>query len=103
MTIRVRNKNYWESEDDKFVEYVGKGSILENPFSKGCKRKLSDEYRKYLTGLSEDSPQWQRIMELRELHQKGEDLNLLCSCYPDPCHSTIISDAIIGLIKPKKA
>lgn len=102
MTIRVRNKNFWEGNEDHFVEYVGKGSVLENPYSKGCKRKLSDQYKQYLTSLSEDSPQWQRIIELRKLHQQGEDVNLLCSCYPDPCHSSIISEAINGIIKPKK-
>ena len=49
-----------------------------------------------------DSPEWQRILELKTIHEKGEDLNLLCSCYPDPCHSNIISDAITGKIYPKE-
>jgi len=102
MTIRVRNENTWECEENEFVEYVGKGSVLENPYTCGCRRKLKDQYRKYLIGLTMDSPEWQRIIELKKIHEDGEDLNLLCSCYPDPCHSNIISDAIAGKINPKK-
>ncbi len=102
MTIRVRNENTWESEEDEFVEYVGKGSVLENPYTSGCRRKLKDQYKEYLLELTRDSPEWKRIRELKELHEQGENLNLLCSCYPDPCHSNIISDAIVGKISPKK-
>lgn len=102
MTIRVRNENMWERDEDEFVEYVGKGSVLENPYTSGCRRKLKDQYKKYLLELSVDSPEWQRILELKKMHENGEDLNLLCSCYPDPCHSNIISDAIAGKINPKK-
>src|SRR5664280_1599934 len=91
MTIRVRNKNTWEKEADEFVEFVGKGSILENPYTSGCRRKLKDQYKKYLLELTGDSPEWQRILELKKIHETGEDLNLLCSCYPDPCHSNVIS------------
>jgi hypothetical protein len=102
MTIRVRNKKTWENEGGEFVEYVGKGSVLENPYTNGCRRKLKDQYKSYLTKLKDDSPEWKRIKELQELHETGVDLNLLCSCYPDPCHSNVISDAITGKIKPKK-
>ena len=102
MTIRVRNKNTWEKEADEFVEFVGKGSILENPYTSGCRRKLKDQYKQYLLELTGDSPEWQRILELKKIHETGEDLNLLCNCYPDPCHSNVISDAITGRISPKK-
>lgn len=102
MTIRVRNEKTWENDAGEFVEYVGKGSVLENPYTSGCKRKLKDQYKAYLTKLNKDSPEWTRIKELQELHEDGIDLNLLCSCYPDPCHSNVISDAITGKIKPKK-
>jgi|GEM_PF-2789866 hypothetical protein len=103
MTIKVRNLNIWKAKEDEFVEFVGKGSVLENPYTKGCKRKLNDEFKKYLKDLPEDSPQWQRIIYLRHLHEGGENLNLLCTCYPDPCHSNVICDAINGRIKPKKS
>jgi len=102
MTIRVRNENTWENETNEFVEYVGKGSVLENPYTRGCRRKLKDQYKDYLMKLTKDSPEWRRIMELKEMHEMGKDLNLLCSCYPDPCHSNVISDAITGKISPKK-
>lgn len=102
MTIRVRNKKTWENTENEFVEYVGEGSVLENPYKSGCRRKLKDLYKEYLSELPEESPEWQRIHELKKLHDEGEDLNLLCSCYPDPCHSNIISDAIAGKINPKK-
>jgi hypothetical protein len=102
MAIRVRNENTWENLDDEFVEYVGKGSILENPYNRGCKRKLNDLYKTYLMDLPEDSPQWKRINDLKNMHEQGEILNLLCSCYPDPCHSNVISEAINGRIKPVK-
>lgn len=102
MTIRVRNENTWENTENEFVEYVGKGSVLENPYTRGCRRKLKDQYKSYLTELPKESPEWKRILELKELHERGKDLNLLCSCYPDPCHSNIISDAIAGKIFPKE-
>ena len=102
LTIKVRNEKTWQREEDEFVEYVGKGSVLENPYTNGCRRKLRDQYRKYLIELTTDSPEWQRIFELKTIHKNGKDLNLLCSCYPDPCHSNIISDAIAGKISPKE-
>ncbi len=102
MTVRVRNEKTWENGEGEFVEYVGKGSVLENPYTRGCRRKLREEYRKYLLELSSESPEWKRIFELKTIHDNGEDLNLLCSCYPDPCHSNIISDAITGKITPKE-
>ena len=102
MTIKVRNKNTWERKENEFVEYVGEGSVLENPYTNGCKRKLKDQYKKYLMELGRDSPEWKRIDELKKLHDNGTNLNLLCSCYPDPCHSNVISDAISGKIQPKK-
>ncbi len=102
MAIKVRNKNTWENVDDEFVEFVGEGSVLENPYNQGCKRKLNDLYKKYLMELPADSPQWKRIHDLKAMHEQGEILNLLCSCYPDPCHSNIISEAINGRIKPGK-
>lgn len=42
MTIRVRNEKTWQREKDEFVEYVGKGSVFENPYTNGCRRKLRD-------------------------------------------------------------
>ncbi|MCK9151575.1 DUF4326 domain-containing protein [Methanobacterium alcaliphilum] len=102
MAIRVRNKNMWENENGEFVEFVGEGSILENPYNRGCKRKLNEQFKKYLMELPANSPQWKRIEELRKLHDQGEVLNLLCTCYPDPCHSNVISDAITGKIKPNE-
>jgi hypothetical protein len=42
--------------ENEFVEFVGKGSILENPYTSGCRRKLKDQYRKYLLELPGDSP-----------------------------------------------
>ena len=65
MTIKVRNEKTWQREEDEFVEYVGKGSVLENPYTNGCRRKLRDQYRKYLIELTTDSPEWQRIFELK--------------------------------------
>ena len=102
MAIKIRNKNYWTPKEGDIVEDTDKGSIFENPYTQGPKRKLQDQYEKYLKELTPDSQQWTRIEELQKIHEKKGNINLLCTCYPDPSHSTIIQKAINKLIKPKK-
>ena len=53
MTIRVRNEKTWQREEKtEFVEYVGKGSVLENPYTNGCRRKLRDQIQEIFDGTN---------------------------------------------------
>jgi hypothetical protein len=99
MAIRIRNKNYWTPTENEMIEDTGKGTVFENPYTKGPKRKLQQQYKKYLTELPSDSPQWTRIEELKKINET-QNINLLCNCYPDPSHASIIQNAIKGTIQP---
>jgi hypothetical protein len=43
MSIKIRNKDFWTPTMDDIIEDTGKGSIFENPYTRGSKRKVQDQ------------------------------------------------------------
>jgi hypothetical protein len=74
-------------------EYIGRPSPLGNPFplhDEEDREAVIKQYRGWILGLPEDSPQW---AELRRLHRKHQDegvLYLRCWCAPLTCHGDVI-------------
>ncbi len=104
----------------KYSEYNGKGeyigrynyyykleaSPLKNPYTGPVNYesnlRLVEKFRKFLTGLPEDSLQWKEIRRLKKIYEDEGELILICWCDPLPCHGEIIKSAILGEIHPQK-
>lgn len=43
-----------------------------------------------------DSPQRRELLRLAWLHLQGVHLALQCWCHPNPCHATVICQAVLG-------
>ena len=88
--------------------YVGRGSVLGNPFTslKFVKTKAEfksetrrDSIKSYVEYLNEKIEKKDKTIcdELNRIWQhakKGNDVNLSCFCVPRPCHATVIKKII---------
>lgn len=95
MSIKIANKNRGQQG-----EYVGRGSILGNPYRLtydcGVERdKVIDLYRNWLYRKIEqvDPEIIEELERLYEIAVKG-DLVLLCWCAPKRCHAEVIRDVL---------
>jgi hypothetical protein len=80
--------------------YIGRtmprlpGSVLGNPFRlerEADREQVCGRYEMWLEAkLTWDSPQRAEIYRLRDIHQRGETIVLLCWCAPKLCHGDII-------------
>ena len=84
--------------------YIGKGSILANPFTFNGKRsnlaKMSfktreeavDAYEVYFNAVYGVDPNFTKSFdEIYEHYKNGEDVYLQCFCKPKPCHGDVIA------------
>jgi hypothetical protein len=82
--------------------YVGRPSILGNPFKVGRDGSLEEviaKYRVWLWGeIKKHGSVFNKLVELVELSKRG-DLTLVCWCSPLPCHAEIIRNAIMWMRK----
>jgi hypothetical protein len=82
--------------------YVGRPSILGNPFKVGRDGSLEEviaKYRVWLWGeIQKHGEVFNKLVELVELSKRG-DLTLVCWCYPKKCHAEIIRNAIMWMRK----
>lgn len=91
--IRVENKRTYRGAGI----YIGRPSLLGNPFEIGVHGERADViglYRRWL---------WDRVLEQGEVYAelkrlailaKQGDLTLICWCFPKPCHGSILIRAI---------
>lgn len=79
-------------------EYVGRPSVLGNPFTigrHGTRDEVIVQYRAWLwDNLKYGTPQQQEIDRLAEKFITDGGLTLVCWCAPLKCHASIIADAI---------
>jgi hypothetical protein len=82
--------------------YVGRPSILGNPFKVGRDGSLEEviaKYRVWLWGeIQKHGSVFDKLVELVELSKSG-DLTLVCWCHPKKCHADIIRNAIMWMRK----
>ena len=86
--------------------YVGRPSLLGNPFEMCCEKDRNNvikEYRLWLGKQFENnSLVWKEIEKLSFRIKNGEKLNLQCYCSPKPCHADVIKSAILYILNLEK-
>ena len=105
--IKIVNKHRHNPNENETDIYIGRGSVLGNPYT-----SISDKQTKakYITNSREESIEFYEIY-LREkikekdkvicselnrlwLLSKTKDLNFVCFCSPKKCHGDIIKKII---------
>lgn len=95
--------------------YIGRPSILSNPFTHDGKRsnlaKLSfktreeaiEAYKLYFAEMYENNEEFKKAFdEIFEKYKNGEDIYLQCFCKPLPCHGDFLAKMLQKkLIKEK--
>lgn len=103
--ILILNKKYVKDSSRYNGEtvYIGRPSVLGNPFVIGKDGNRAEVIEKYKLWLRE---RWttggdvkKELIRLAKKHKAGENLNLLCWCHPMPCHGEVIKDAIEKISK----
>jgi hypothetical protein len=93
-TISVANKR-----TNPDGEYIGRPSVLGNPFAigrDGTRDEVIAKYRTWLWPLLDEhnpSPALTEINRLTDLYDAG-DLTLVCWCAPQACHGDVLAQAI---------
>lgn len=82
-------------------EYVGRPSVLGNPFAMGVHGDRTEVIAKYRVWLNDQLHDNEAVVaELQRLvllAYEG-DLNLICWCAPRPCHADVIKSCIEWLM-----
>lgn len=102
LKINVYNKNTFYPESSI---YIGRGSILGNPFShipnKGkfpvdSREDAITAYHDWLKEKLENKtfPYFEEFNRLSFLLKETGELNLVCYCTPLPCHGNVIAELL---------
>ena len=102
--IRVVNK-YAGFPSSGHREYIGRPSVLGNPYKIGIdgdRAQVIQKFRDHLDEVLKDPehPVTRRIRELAIIARNG-DLFLVCFCAPKSCHGNVIKDAIERMNRPQ--
>ena len=93
MTIVVVNKRHGGKG-----QYVGRPTVLGNPFvigRDGSREEVIEKYRVWLARMLEaDSHAAREFRRLRALYKEQGSLTLVCWCAPLPCHADVIAEEI---------
>ena len=91
--ITVTNKR-----NNPVGEYVGRPSVLGNPFTigrHGTRDEVVAQYREWLWArMTYGTPQQQELDRLAEKLIHDKSLTLVCWCAPKTCHADVIANAI---------
>lgn len=101
-TIRVVNKSTDLPRVGEVTVYVGRPSVLGNPFPLRHERDrdyVVDQYSYWLAGrLIHATPQRDEVQRLAALVRGGQTVALQCFCYPKRCHADVIKCAMEQLL-----
>jgi Domain of unknown function (DUF4326) len=82
-------------------EYVGRPSVLGNPYVVGRHGMPEHVVARYRLWLRQ---QWRRggavrqeLERLAAQYRRDGQLTLLCWCAPRPCHAEVIREAVLGI------
>lgn len=106
--IRVVNK--LQHQETVYDYYIGRPSILSNPFSHkkskyakyfvDTRKEAISKYEDYFySKLKSDIKFKNEIDKLIKFYKEKGKINLICFCKPKPCHGDIIKDYIIKYLK----
>lgn len=106
-TIRILNKHKDEYSIDDV--YIGRGSVLGNPYTHlplgqtkaevlVLSREIAiEKYREYAVYMIKNDKAFRKAMiELVLRFLAGENINLVCYCKPKACHGDVIKDLILN-------
>jgi hypothetical protein len=83
--------------------YVGRPSVLGNPFAISSKLSRAECLQRYQIWLRFHWKQGGRVkdelLRLAQLYKARGELTLVCWCKPLPCHADVIKDAVEQLVK----
>jgi hypothetical protein len=109
MKIVVMNKKTYKGAG----EYVGRPSVLGNPFSHiptgtlaqfvvKSRDEAVDKYGDWLKEQWRVNPKVKaELIRLTKLAIKNDGITLICWCAPQRCHCEKLAEAIIGISKSK--
>lgn len=97
MEINIRNKSKWNQDGI----YIGRPSVLENPFkiTEDQTREISIQRYGHMLINAIRKRKYPIIAELQRLesllldHPK-QQMNLICHCAPKPCHGDLIKQIL---------
>ncbi len=105
--IKLYNIHNEDHTSNKNNFYIGRGSILGNPFTHDGKRsslaKLSfktaeeaiNAYKLYFKEMYLTDIEFKNEFDkIFDLYKNGEDIYLQCFCYPKPCHGDVIIEEL---------
>lgn len=106
MSLEVVNKYKHKPTPDDL--YIGRGSVLGNPYTSMKDKKTQAEfvcdtkeesiesYKTYLLSrVEEKDPKVTEILNYIWAKVKtGKDVKLVCFCHPKPCHGNVIKELI---------
>jgi len=99
--IEVVNKHHCKHIDN--ATYIGRGSVLGNPFIIGKDGDREQVIAKYYQWIREqwllDGDVKRELLRLVDVIKRGNDLKLACFCKPKPCHGDILKYAIMQLVE----
>lgn len=103
MSILVYNKSFEDYSMCPNNYYIGRGSILGNPYThlplKGTmaiyhtrnREEAIERYGGYFDLMYERDSEFKAVVdEIYEKYKRGEDIYFGCYCKPEPCHGDII-------------
>jgi hypothetical protein len=97
--IRIVNENDFDGEGI----YVGRPSVLGNPFVIGKDGNRSQVIKKYIVWLrmqcESRGPVKRELMKLARMYRKKGKLTLVCWCAPKACHADVLKKVIMSLVK----
>jgi hypothetical protein len=78
--------------------YVGRPSLLGNPFQSRDREANIRLYKNWLRRVYRSKPAVREIIDgLVELVRAGETVELACWCAPQPCHADVIRRFVLSL------
>jgi len=87
-------------------EYVGRPSILGNPFEMESERERDAVIYKYEKWIREkiktDEKILAEITRLKKIYEENGNLTLVCWCSPKKCHAEIIKKIILEMCNVKE-
>ena len=106
LVLNVVNKRTHAAQAGKVDVYCGRGSVLGNPYThkQGTKAKFilasRDEaveaYRNYFKEQMASNAEF--LNEMRRIYRlaRKQEVNLVCYCYPLPCHCNVIRGFLLS-------
>jgi hypothetical protein len=86
---------------DSYGVYIGRGSVLGNPFiigKDGNREEVIEKYRKYLwVEMVKRDTIWNELIRLYGIWKEKGHLSLGCYCFPKACHGQVIGSALVWL------